>query len=179
MAKRKTQTPPKRKGRRVTYTPAIGRAICKMLASGMTLNAVCKRKNMPHERAVRMWALNPDHPFSPNYVRAREVGYLRMADEIVEISDDGSRDWVDRTDGDGESIKVVDQDHIARARLRIETRKWLLAKALPKMFGDKSEVNVTADRKHHHTAEPLSETQEWLARVLSPTSASDKKGHVH
>ena len=33
---------------------------------------------------------------------------------------------------------AVDHDHIARARLRVDTRKWLLSKALPKVFGDRN-----------------------------------------
>jgi hypothetical protein len=130
---------------------------------------------MPHERRVRHWALDVDHPFSPQYVRAREIGYIRMVDEMVEIADDASRDMVERSRDDGSSYTTVDHDHIARARLRIETRKWLLAKALPKVYGDKSEVNVNADHKHHHTAEPLSESAHWLAKLLGDGADSPAK----
>ena len=125
------------RGRPSVYTPAKGRAICKMLASGMTLNEVCKRPSMPHERIVRRWASDPSHPFAPNYARAREVGYLKMADDILEIADDSRNDYVERQNKDGSTYMAVNQDHIARSRLRVEIRKWLLAKALPKIFGDK------------------------------------------
>jgi hypothetical protein len=38
-------------------------------------------------------------------------------------------------------------EHIQRSRVRIDTRKWLLSKMLPKVYGDKTEVAVTgADR---------------------------------
>jgi hypothetical protein len=60
-----------------------------------------------------------------------------MADEILEIADDASRDHVARTNENGTTTRVVDHDHIARARLRCDTRKWHLSKALPKVFGDK------------------------------------------
>ena len=73
-------------------------------------------------------------------MRAREVGYLKMADEMLEIADDSTRDYVERQNKDGSTYKAVDHDHIARARLRVDTRKWLLAKALPKIFGDKPAV---------------------------------------
>jgi hypothetical protein len=32
---------------------------------------------------------------------------------------------------------AVDHDHIARSKLRVDTRKWLLAKCLPKIYGDR------------------------------------------
>jgi hypothetical protein len=151
----------KRRGRHSHYTPELGRAICKMLAAGMTLQAVCRRPSMPHERTVRDWALDVDHPFSPQYARAREIGYHRMADEIIEIAD-------------AYTIKdVLDPHVVQRDRLRIETRKWLMAKALPKMYGEKTEVNVNADHKHHHTTEPLSESSQWLAKLLGSGADSE------
>ena len=152
---------PRPRGRATKYTPALGRAICKMLASGMTLNAVCRRPKMPHERTVRQWASDPDHPLSPNYARAREIGYARMADEIIEIVDEVSiKDAVDPT--------VVQRD-----RLRFEARRWLLGKALPKVYGDKSEVNVNADHKHHHTTDSVSESAQWLAKLLGVGADSE------
>jgi hypothetical protein len=42
--------PRKRRPKASIYTPALGRAICKMLASGMSLNEVCKRQRMPYEQ---------------------------------------------------------------------------------------------------------------------------------
>src|SRR5690606_8051201 len=56
--------------------------------------------------------------FSERYARARELGYEVMADELIEIADGGSDDW-------------------QRDRLRVDARKWLLAKALPKRYGDR------------------------------------------
>jgi hypothetical protein len=33
-------------------------------------------------------------------------------------------------------------EHIQRSRVRIDTRKWMLSKMLPKSYGDKTEVAV-------------------------------------
>jgi hypothetical protein len=60
-----------------------------------------------------------------------------MADDMLVIADDSTKDYVERQNKDGSTYTAVDHDHIARARLRVDTRKWLLAKALPKLFGDK------------------------------------------
>lgn len=135
---------PKHKPKRVVYSDAIGRAICKLLASGHTLNSICKRPGMPHERSVRLWALNPDHPFSPKYTRAREVGYLKMADDLLEICDDARNDWMLACGDDEQERYVINGEHVQRTRLRVDTRKWLLSKALPKIYGDKVEVEHQA-----------------------------------
>lgn len=71
---------------------------------------------MPSHVTVLGWAAKA--PFSDQYATARETGYRLMADELVEIADDKAGDP-------------------ARDRLRLDTRKWLLSKALPKVYGDK------------------------------------------
>lgn len=62
-----------------------------------------------------------------------------MADELLEISDDGLNDRMVDDDGN----ERIDYDHIARSRLRVDTRKWLLSKALPKIYGDKIQSEVS------------------------------------
>ena len=58
-------------------------------------------------------------------IRARERTRLRkMADDILDIADES---------GDPH-----------RSRLRVDTRKWLLSKALPKIYGDRLEVDAKA-----------------------------------
>lgn len=117
-----------------------------MLASGMSLNEVCKRpriKARTSESRVRSWALNPEHEFSSKYMRARELGYLRMADDILDVAADGRNDYMIRRNKDGEVEYVPDQEALGRSRLRVDTMKWMLSKALPKIYGDKvfSEVS--------------------------------------
>jgi|WetSurMetagenome_2_1015567.scaffolds.fasta_scaffold01362_12 hypothetical protein len=121
-----------KRGRPSIYTEALGDEICKRLADGESLNAICKDSHMPDERAVRYWALDLAHSFSPKYTRAREVQAMRWADELLDIADDNVGDVVSSDDG----VERVNHDHIARSRLRVDTRKWLLSKMLPKVFGE-------------------------------------------
>lgn len=72
--------------------------------------------------------------FSAQYATAREIGYQSMADEIIEIADDSSFDVIK---GDEETADRVNAEFVARSRLKVDTRKWLLSKALPKVYGDK------------------------------------------
>lgn len=143
-------------GRKTLYTEKVAKEICDRLADGESLNSICKDDGMPSERTVRTWALDKNHPFSPKYAQAREIGYLKMADELLDIADDGTNDWMVREREDGSSTELVNHEHIQRSKLRVDTRKWLLSKMLPKVFGDK--VQHTGDDgdgpvKHIHKVE--------------------------
>lgn len=66
------------------------------------------------------------------------------------VSDNSTNDYMDRVDAQGNVTRVPDHENIARARLRVDTRKWVLSKLLPKKYGDKLDVtsknlNVTVD----------------------------------
>jgi len=77
--------------------------------------------------------LDAAHPFSVAYAHARELGWHKIADEILEISDDSTRDLIEHPNG----TFSVDHEHINRARLRVDSRKWLLAKMLPHIYAEK------------------------------------------
>lgn len=125
----------RKKGRPTDYTEEIAAAICDRLCEGEALRQVCEDEGMPDERSVRRWAADPDHPFSPLYARAREVGYWKMIDDCIEIADDGRNDWMDREFGGGRIERVVDKEAILRSKLRVDTRLHILAKRLPKVMG--------------------------------------------
>lgn len=118
------------------YDPVIASIILTRLADGETLNSICATEGMPASRTVRRWALDADHVFAPQYTRAREIGYHGMADECKDLVDDARNDWMERH-GKDDAGWVANGEHIGRSRLRFEARKWLLSKALPKIYGDK------------------------------------------
>jgi hypothetical protein len=121
------------------YTQELADEICARLASGESLRSICKTEGFPHDATVYRWSLDAEHPFSKQYANARQIGYTHLAEELLEIADDGSKDYIERENKDGEPFKAVDHDHIARSRLRVDTRKWLLSKMLPKVYGDRIE----------------------------------------
>jgi len=130
-------------GRPTAYTPDLAARICEELASGRTLRDVCRDEGMPPESTVRLWALRDESGFSAQYAEARQLGYMCLADELLEIADDGQNDWMMRH-GDDAPGWAINGEHVARSRLRLDTRKWLLSKALPKLFGDKLD-HVSSD----------------------------------
>jgi hypothetical protein len=130
-------------GRPSSYTEEIAAEVCLRLAAGESLNAICRSDHLPHERTIREWAIDNREGFSPRYARAREIQAHAIADELLEISDDGRNDWIQRGGDDERGGWESNGEHIQRSRVRIDTRKWLLSKMLPKVYGDKTEVAVT------------------------------------
>lgn len=122
----------------VKYSAELGIEICTRLAQGESLSSICKSEGMPSKSAVVMWAANPEHPISEHYARAREVGYRLLADEIIEISDTPLMGVKTKTGPNG--TEVTEGDMIEHRRLQIDSRKWMLSKMLPKIYGDKLEV---------------------------------------
>lgn len=148
------------------YTQELGDAICAKLETGQSLREICNSQDMPDERTVRRWASDPAHPFAPHYARAREVGYLRIADEILDIADDGRNDWMKRTVKGGNEVEVVNKEAVERSKLRVDARKWLLSKMLPKVYGEKITNEITGALAVTDTVDrPPNETrEEWIAR---------------
>lgn len=115
----------------VRFKAELGKRICERLAAGESLNGICQGVDMPTEATVREWASKGEGygeefaAFATSYARAREAGYRLMAEEIVAIADSAS----------------IDTGAVARDRLRVDARKWVLAKMLPKEFGDKLELS--------------------------------------
>ena len=124
-------------GRQSSYTPEIAREICERLAAGETLRAICRSdERYPSEVTVRRWALDNVQGFAAQYALARDLGLDAIADETFEISDDGRNDWVEKQRDDGSTYIALDAEHVARSRLRLDTRKWYLSKLAPKRYGD-------------------------------------------
>lgn len=111
--------------------PENAERICALIAEGYTLRQVAREINCT-AGAISIWA-SEDEDFAKRYARAMDVRTDRMAEEILDISDDGHNDWMEREDHD-----VVNGEHIQRSRLRVDARKWLMAKMMPKKYGDRT-----------------------------------------
>lgn len=90
-----------------------------------------KDETFPCIVTIYRW-LRENEEFANLYARAKEDQADFLADESIEIADDDSLD-VGFTE---EGKPFVKGENIQRARLRVETRKWLTAKLRPKKYGD-------------------------------------------
>lgn len=130
------------RGRPSLYTEAVADEILARLAQGQTLREICRDDHLPHESTVRLWVAENRDGFSTRHARARETQLDVWADEISNIADDGSNDWMERARKDGSVEIVLNREHVARSQLRIDTRKWLLAKLRPEKYGESVKLDV-------------------------------------
>ena len=144
-------TATKRKvGRPSKYTPALGLAICQRLAAGHSLREICRQAEFPEPITIRMWLIEDKFPeFSAQYAQAREAQAEHYFDEMFEISDDGSNDWMERQKRDGTTDIVLNGEHVLRSRLRVDTRKWALARMSPKKYGAVAAGDAPGDVNVH------------------------------
>ena len=110
--------------------------VCAKIAEGFTIRQIARDLDCT-KSAITLW-IAEDAAFAAQYARAKEAQAEHFAEEIAAIADDGTNDWMER-----EGITVPDHEHIQRSKLRVDTRKWLMSKMLPKKYGDKSTTEIT------------------------------------
>lgn len=93
--------------------------------------------------------LEVNEGFRESYMRAREAQADYLAEEIIQIADDGQND----TYTDDEGQVRTNQDVIARSRLRVDARKWYASKLAAKKYGDKVEQTHTGAIDHSLTVQ--------------------------
>ena len=131
-------------GRPSKFTDKIGDEICNELSQGLSLRTICKSEKYPSCVTVFAW-LRERPEFLKQYEIAKAEGADAMAEEMLEIADDGTNDWMEKYGRDGEKTGeyVLNGEHVQRSRLRVDARKWYLSKIKPKVYGDK--VDLTSD----------------------------------
>ena len=159
-------------GRPSTYSEEIASIICTRIAEGEPLRVICRDADMPPESTVRNWALDDVNGFAAQYARAREIQAHTMAEEILEIADDARNDWMERQDDKGGY--EFNGEHVQRSKLRSENRKWLLSKMLPKVYGERLDINADV-KSQTVSAEPMSE-DEWNREHRTAGGVAPSKG---
>lgn len=121
-------------GRPTTYNEQIANLVCERVAThNIGLIRLCKMyDDMPDHSTIKLWRYKHQE-FSSQYAQAKMHQSDLLAEECLDIADDCANDWIDSEDG---NLKF-NCDHFQRARLRIDTRKWLACKLLPKQYGDR------------------------------------------
>lgn len=103
--------------------------ICNRLSDGQSLRKVCEDPEMPIKTTVLRW-LRDKEELRAQYARAKEESADAFAEEMLEIAREAD---------------VKNGNAIQKARLEIDTMKWLMSKQKPKKYGDK--LDVTSDGK--------------------------------
>ena len=113
------------------FTEELASEICRRLSLGESARQICRGDDMPVMSTLMKWLTEPDKiAFSEQYARARDCQADFYADEIIDIADEL---------GEG-----VDSNAINIARLRIDSRKWKVARMSPRKYGDKQQIDHTS-----------------------------------
>jgi hypothetical protein len=103
------------------------------VTDGQSLRAACRNGDdwTPSEALFRQWC-DSDADLASQYARAREDRADVIFEECIEIAD---RQGADIVTVDG--VDTIDHNVIARNKLMIDTRRWMLGKMQPRKYGDK------------------------------------------
>jgi len=127
----------------MAFDQAKADEICERIANGESLREIAKAMNLGSPSKICAEASkNPE--FAEQYARAMDIRVENLADELIDIAEDGSNDWMERQNRDGSTYIAFDREAIERSRLRIDTRKWIASKLKPKKYGDRIQADVDA-----------------------------------
>lgn len=142
--KKKTGAPP------YPWTRELEEEICDAIATDSKgIRNLCKLNPHWPDRSTIFRHLAKSKSFGDLYARSKRAQVELMVDEMVEVADDNSSDVTfDKKKG-----SVIDHEHINRARLRIDTRKWIACKLIPRVYGDRQII----EENNSHADETLKE----------------------
>lgn len=102
--------------------------------AGRSIVELCQEPEMPEASTVYRW-LQERHEFAEAFDQARQAGVEALVDQLIALSDGVEPLRADQAPKDADSVQ--------RAKLRIDVRKWVLAKLAPQRFGDRVEAKST------------------------------------
>lgn len=127
-------------GRPSKKTPELIKEICLRVAQGRSIRTIGSQDDMPDDRSIWTW-LNEDEEFLRHYTRAIQARAIIHAERIDELAEMATR---------GEIPADV-------ARVAIDAKKWTASRLLPKLYGDRTQVEATVNHTHTLHLEALKE----------------------
>jgi hypothetical protein len=127
-------------GRPTLYTEELAAEICRAIATSTEgIRKITKKhSHFPCTDTIFQWRF--DYPtFSAQYTLAKQLQADLLAEEIIDISDDGTNDFMEDKNNEGYKFNG---EAVARSRLRVDSRKWIACKLLPKVYGEKQDTTV-------------------------------------
>lgn len=108
------------------------------------LSRLCREdKSLPHESTVYRW-LTEKPEFQDIYLKAKRNQMNYLCEQMLDIADDTEHDYKKNREGN----IVANNELVNRSRLKIDTRKWLMAKLMPRVYGDK--IGTLDDNRTRH-----------------------------
>jgi len=117
---------------------AVMEVVCERIAGGESVRQICEGSDMPDRRQINRW-IWADPALRAQYLDACRARTYFYNEEIIEIADEcrkGIKTVVKET-ANGTFTETTEIDLVERARLQIDTRKWVMARMNRVDFGEK------------------------------------------
>ena len=152
--------------------------ILKKVCEGASLRDACLDVGIPRSTFTD-WVMNNIDGVGDQYARAREVQMDAMEAEILAIADDSRKDTTTRRDAQGNQYEVPDNEWIARSKLRVDTRRWIMSKVAWKKYGDRmdSTIQVNGRQVIQVEIDPNRNHREQMAERDAPLELTNGNGH--
>ena len=136
----KSKHPSQKKGeqhRPSIATDELKNEICRLIAiEKLSARKACDRVGLTFDTFWR-W-LSSDAALSEQYRQAKEMQLEQMAEEIIDIPDEPPQLFI----GDSGEAKV-DAAYVQLIKLKVDSRKWVVSRLLPKKYGDRVTQEIT------------------------------------
>jgi hypothetical protein len=132
-----------KKKNELPFSEPLAIEICERISSGELLINITLDEHLPTVRRVTQW-LRENSDFSLLYKDSVSDRLTIFEEEVVTIADDASRDFREVV-RNGRTVRVLDGDAIARAKLRVEVRLKHLQAYKPSIWGEQSTLNVKSN----------------------------------
>jgi hypothetical protein len=131
-------------GQPTRFNQELADYICHMVSTHpmgtKKLHRLYGKDGFPAPPSITEWRLKYES-FSAQYARAKLAQADILAEDCLDIADDDSGDNLITENGK----KVANVEFMSRSRLRIDTRKWLASKLIPKVYGDKIQLEQKSE----------------------------------
>lgn len=134
------KTDKKKSGPKPQYDNDVFIGIMDRMSRGERLSEICREEGMPCRNKVYDWKDSCEEN-GGRFARARDMGALAIFEEVLEIADNGTNDWMEKYGQDGEAIGYeLNGEHVQRSKLRVETRLKYLAILDSAKYGNKQRI---------------------------------------
>lgn len=116
--------------------------IIQQIELGRSIKNILDGDDYPITRSTFYNWLNDNPERIELYKRATEIRADNIFDDMLELADDGSKDYYYDVNGNGQQSMVA----VNRSRLQLDTRKWVLGRMNPKKYSEKLDITSGGDK---------------------------------
>lgn len=151
-----------------SYTQELGDIICTLISHGMSLRKIVLLDGMPAMSTILLWVVKGNRgeelyvDFANQYDAAMDRRLEYWAEETVDIADDSEGDYIYTEDGK----RITNAEVVARSKLRVHARQWLLGKLKRKKYGDNQTIESDNRNTNLNIESPLTDSDYQILKRL-------------